>query len=163
MNGSEFLDSLVNSTNSGNTLQNVLNSVLEDSRKPKGIIGAPKMKTVKVKVISGKEGVISFRGIDLVFNKDGIAEVPALLKPEIELEMNFRPGMYSFVEEVIQEDITVLQMLEKAREAIEEDLNKLETSPIITEETVVEEVQEDNTQSDEEETKPAKKGRKGKI
>jgi hypothetical protein len=163
MNASEFLESIIKTNDSsGSKLHDVLNSVLEDSRKPKGIIGNIKMNTVKVRVNSGKQGVISFRGIDLVFDKDGIAEVPVLLKPEVEKEMCFRPGVYSFVEEV-QEDITVLQMLEQAREEVEKELEKDNTSEDNnTEEETVEEDKE-NMQSDEVETKPAKKGRKGKV
>lgn len=99
LNGSELMDVLVKAKSEPTNVIDILNSVLKNSLE-RGKEGKIDMgNTIKVRHLSARDCTVHFRNVEVRFDKDGVAEVPATLRDEFEIEMNYRPGIYSFIEE----------------------------------------------------------------
>lgn len=158
LNSTEFLKALSNPKPDSTKLVDIINSVFKASTGNIVAGEVPVVKKIKVKHNALREAVLTFRDLTLHFNKDGIAETEEYNKGIIEIEQMYRPGCFTFVEEVVvEEDITVDQFLDKARKELEEELIK-------EEQVLLEDSEESNTESEEitKEQTPNKKGRKGK-
>jgi hypothetical protein len=126
LNSSEFLKALSEPNKDATKLVDIVNSVFKASASNIIPREVSVLKKIKVKHNAIRDAVLSFRDLVLHFNNEGIAETEEYNKPIIEIEQMYRPGCFSFVEDevvVIEEDITVDEFLEKARNELQEDEN----------------------------------------